>query len=89
MGPPGGDQRRPRAGRDSWVSNATDVIQRPGAYVVSLEISGPPAESEIADDSRISVYVPSIMRSPFPKARWLTIRTSEEQTVASAIDYLL
>ena len=27
----GGDQRRPRAGRDSWVSNATDVIQRSGA----------------------------------------------------------
>jgi hypothetical protein len=25
----GGDQRRPRAGRDSWVSNTTDVIQRP------------------------------------------------------------
>jgi hypothetical protein len=60
VGPPGGDQRRPRAGRDSWVSNATDVIQRPGAYVVSLEISGPPAESEIADDSRISVEIAKV-----------------------------
>ena len=35
----GGNQRRFRAGRDSWVSNATDLIQRLGTCVVSMETS--------------------------------------------------
>jgi hypothetical protein len=36
----GGDQRRPRAGCDSWVSNATDVIQRETCRVVAMKRGG-------------------------------------------------
>jgi hypothetical protein len=32
----GGLRRRPRAGRDSWVSNTTDADQRAGARAVSI-----------------------------------------------------
>ena len=34
-GPPEGRQRRTRAGRDSWVSKATDAVQPAGARAVS------------------------------------------------------